>query len=71
MQNKKMSIIEATVNTTTGYFLNILTQHIVYTIFDISIKVEKYFIIGLIFFCVSISRNYLMRRIFNKIKKVK
>ena len=69
MQTKKMSIIEAIVNTTSGYFLNILTQRIVFPLFGMQVSLKENFIIGLIFFAVSISRNYLMRRIFNKIRK--
>jgi len=69
MQNKQWSIIESITNTTTGYFLNIITQILVLPLFNVDVTIRDNFMIGAIFFLVSFSRNYIMRRIFTKIKK--
>lgn len=65
MQSKKASMIEVCINTLAGYLIALLTQILIFPIFDIHISTGSSMIIAVIFTVISIVRSYVMRRIFN------
>lgn len=65
MQNKKISLLEATINTISGLVVSFIIQLIIYPVMDIPVRIEQNIIITLIFTIASIIRSYIIRRIFN------
>lgn len=68
-QSKKYSIIESLANTASGYVISTIVWIIIAPLYGINYTITKNMGITLIFTIVSIARNYVWRRIFNKIKK--
>lgn len=64
-QKKKHSIAEVLINTIVGYFVALITQIIVFPMFNIQVTYHQQFLISLIFTIVSIVRGYFIRRLFN------
>ena len=69
MQDKKQSMVEAVGNTVIGLVVSVVIQLIIYPTLNIDVSIEQNFILTSVFFLVSIARNYLTRRLFNKIFK--
>ncbi len=65
MQSKKNSLIESFTNVMVGYGIAIVSQLIIFPIFDIHITLSENFLIGLWFTIISIIRSYIIRRWFN------
>ena len=65
LQSKKASFGEAVTNTVIGYGLAIVTQLIVFPLFDIEVNIAENMAIAFIFSAVSIARSYVIRRLFN------
>ena len=66
MQSRKRSLTEAITNTALGYLVALATQYTVFPLFDIQISHGDHFGIAAIFTVVSIARNYIVRRGFNR-----
>lgn len=64
-QKKSISFLEVFLNTIIGYAVAILTQLVVFPLFDINITHSQNLLMGLVFTIVSIVRSYLLRRFFN------
>ena len=64
-QSKKMSTVEVLVSTLIGAIISLITQVIVFPIFDIRTTITVNLWIWFIFTVVSIVRGYLIRRLFN------
>ena len=64
-QKKKHTIIETCIGTALGYTVAIMTQRIVFPIFDIHVSHSENFLIAGIFTVVSLIRGYYVRRLFN------
>ena len=69
MQTHKFSLIESVMNTLTGLLVSFCIQLIIYPVMNIPVRLEQNIIITLVFTGASIIRGYIIRRIFNKIKK--
>jgi hypothetical protein len=69
MQSKKMSLIETITNVTAGYLVALLSQILIFPLFGIKATIQDNLMIGLWFTIISIIRSYVLRRIFNRIKK--
>ena len=63
-----MSFVEAIANVGVGYILAVLTQVIVFPLFDIRTSLSDSLIIGMFFTAVSIVRSYALRRLFETTK---
>lgn len=63
-QTKLGSFVEAIINVGSGFLLALLTQLIVFPIFDIDVNFHKQLGIAAIFTGISIARTYLWRRAF-------
>lgn len=66
-QTKNKSIIEAVTNTVVGLLTSFLIQMIIYPLMGIPVSFEQNIIITTIFFIVSFTRSYALRRLFNRI----
>ena len=65
MQTKKMSLIETIVSVAIGYIVALLSQIVVFPLFDIEVSLIDNLLIGLLFTVISIIRGYFVRRLFN------
>jgi hypothetical protein len=66
-QSKKQSLIESVVNVLTGYFIALISQIIVFPFFDIHVDFGQGALLAAVFTVISLSRTYVVRRIFNKL----
>ncbi len=70
MQTKTQSLIESVVNVLIGYTVALLSQLLIFPMFDIHVTFTDNLLIGLWFTVISIMRSYTIRRWFNaKIKR--
>jgi len=69
MQSKKFSLIESISNVIIGYLVALISQLLVFPLFKINVSLKTNIYIGLWFTGISIVRSYILRRIFNKIKR--
>jgi hypothetical protein len=69
MQTKKYSAIEAVTNTLTGLVVSFVIQLIIYPAMGIPVRLSQNVIITAVFTLTSIGRGYIVRRVFNKIRK--
>jgi len=67
MQSKYHSFLESFTNVVIGYLVAIISQLVIFPLFDINIPIADNLLIGLYFTGISLIRNYTIRRIFNKI----
>ena len=65
MQSKKMSLIETIVSVLIGYVVSIISQLLLFPMFNIEVSLTDNLLIGLFFTAISIIRGYLVRRLFN------
>lgn len=70
MQTKKQSLIESLVNVTIGFLITVVSLHIIFPLVGIENNSGKNIIITLYLTILSILRNYVLRRYFNK-KQIK
>ena len=68
MQSNWMSFVEAVTNIAVGYGIAVLTQVIVFPLFGLHASLRDNLVIGSIFTCVSLSRSFLLRRVFENLK---
>lgn len=65
MQTKKNSLIESVTNVAVGYVIAILSQLIIFPLFNVNVSFLNNLLIGVWFTIISIIRSYTIRRIFN------
>ena len=66
MQTKYQSLIESLINILIGYLTALLSQLLIFPLFDIYVTFQDNLLIGLYFTIISLIRSYLVRRYFNK-----
>lgn len=66
MQTKTHSLIESLTNVAIGYVVALLSQIVVFPMFNIYVPLSDNLLIGLWFTVISIFRSYVVRRYFNK-----
>jgi hypothetical protein len=69
MQSKKFSLLESVVNVIVGFFISLISQIIIFAMYDVHFSLQTNMLMGLWFTIISIIRSYTLRRIFNKIKE--
>jgi len=69
MQSKKFSLIESISNVCIGYFVALISQLIIFPLFGLNVTFQDNILIGLWFTLISICRSYILRRVFNKIRR--
>ena len=66
MQTKYQSLIESLTNILIGYLTALLSQVLIFPLFNIDVSFQDNLLIGLYFTIISLLRSYLVRRYFNK-----
>ena len=66
MQTKYQSLIESLTNILIGYLTALLSQVLIFPLFNIYVTFQDNLLIGLYFTIISLIRSYLVRRYFNK-----
>jgi hypothetical protein len=69
-QSRRMSLVEATTNVIIGYILAILTQMAVFPLFGLEAALGEHLAIGLAFVGVSLIRGYVLRRMFERFRRL-
>lgn len=70
MQTKLESLKESFVNILIGYITALLSQLLIFPLFNIHVTFGENLLIGLYFTVISLIRSYLVRRYYNnKLKK--
>lgn len=67
-QSRKASALEALANVALGYVFAILTQMLVFPVFDLKVTLGENLSIGLAFVGVSLLRSYVLRRLFERFR---
>ncbi len=71
MQSKKQSLIECTLNISSGLIISILLwYYIISPVFKIDSSIKDTILITAIFTVVSIVRSYMWRRLFNRRRRL-
>ena len=65
MQSRAQSLLEAFLNTASGFALSLLTQWLVFPWFNLHPSLRENLALTAIFTIVSIVRSYIWRRLFN------
>jgi hypothetical protein len=65
MQSRLSSFIESIVNIAIGYFVALISQIVVFPLFDIHVSLSTNLGIGAWFTAISLVRSYVIRRWFN------
>lgn len=68
MQSRKHSLLEALLNTGSGFITSLLTQWLVFPWFNLYPSFQENLGITAIFTIVSIVRSYVWRRVFNTLQ---
>ena len=63
-QTRKHSFIESCVNIIVGFIVSLVSQIVIFPLFNIHIEFKDNILIGLYFTVISIVRSYLLRRYF-------
>ena len=71
MQTKLESLKESIVNILIGYTTALISQILIFPIFDIEVTLSENLLIGFYFTIISLIRSYLVRRYFNNKIKTK
>lgn len=66
MQTRRSSLLEAFLNTFSGYVISVFVQLLVFPWYGINLSLGDNLAIVAIFTAVSIVRSYLWRRLFNR-----
>ena len=69
MQTKFQSLLESFINILIGYFTALLSQILIFPLFNIYVSTQDNLLIGFYFTIISLIRSYLIRRYFNKKSK--
>ena len=67
-QSRRMSLVEAVTNVVVGFAVALLTQIIVFPLFDVAVTLGENLVIGSIFTTISICRSFALRRVFEAIR---
>jgi hypothetical protein len=65
-QSKKSSLVKSIVNTFVGYIITLIFSPLIYWICDIEMSYGQMTLVTILFTILSIARNYVIRRTFNK-----
>ncbi|WP_082844491.1 hypothetical protein [Ralstonia mannitolilytica] len=65
-QSRAGSLLESLTNVAIGYAVALLSQVVIFPLYDIHVPMSTNIAIGLWFTAVSITRSYVLRRWFNR-----
>ena len=67
-QSRLMSLVEAGANVIVGYAVAVFTQMLVFPLFGLRTTTRENLAIGAVFTVVSLTRSYVLRRAFERLK---
>lgn len=67
MQLRRHSLLEACINTSSGFVVSLAAGYLIYPLVGIPISHSQNLILVIFFTFISIARSYLWRRLFNKL----
>jgi len=65
MQSRRHSLLEAVINTASGFIISLVVTEFLFPVFDLHPSFAANFSITTIFTIISVIRSYICRRIFN------
>jgi hypothetical protein len=71
MQSRLQSFIESVANVAIGFLVALASQLVIFPVFDIKVSLSENLAIGAFFTVISIVRSYVVRRVFNRIHRIK
>lgn len=66
MQTRTQSFIESITNIIIGYIVSLISQIIIFPLFNINVPLSDNLLIGAYFTVISLARSYLLRRYYNR-----
>lgn len=69
MQTKRQSLVEASTSVAIGYVIMTFAQILIYPRYGMVVELSDHLQIGLIFTSISLTKGYLVRRLFNRFNK--
>ncbi len=69
-QSRLMSLVESVANVVVGYGVAVVTQIVVFPVFGLHTTLAQNLKMGAVFTFVSIARSYLLRRLFERLRRV-
>lgn len=69
-QSRLMSLVEAVANVIVGYGVAVVTQIVIFPIFGLHTTLAQKLKMGAVFTLVSIARSYVLRRLFERLRRV-
>lgn len=66
MQTKKQSFIESLTNVSVGFIITIVSLHLIFPLLGIESHAGKNILITIYLTVLSVLRNYILRRYFNR-----
>lgn len=67
-QSRLMSLVESLANVLVGYGVAVLTQVLVFPLFDLHVPLSDNLLIGTVFTGVSLVRSFVLRRSFEALR---
>lgn len=68
-QSRKMSAAEVAASTAIGYVVAVCSQQVIFPLFGVYVPFHDNLLMGLFFTVISVIRGYIVRRVFNAIKR--
>lgn len=69
MQSRRWSLIEAVANVLVGLGVSLVSQLVIFHLYGVELSLAQNLKIVLWFTLISIVRSYILRRVFNRIRK--
>ena len=69
-QSRAMSLAEAVANVIVGYGIAVITQILIFPVFGLHTTLAQNLKMGAVFTVVSIARSYVLRRLFERLRRV-
>lgn len=67
-QSRVMSLVESVANMVVGYGVAVVTQILIFPIFGLHTTLAQNLKMGMVFTVVSITRSYVLRRLFERLR---
>ena len=68
-QSRAMSLAEAVANVIVGYGIAVVTQILIFPVFGLHTTLAQNLKMGAVFTLVSIARSYVLRRLFERLRR--
>ena len=69
-QSRAMSLVESLADVIVGYGVAVVTQILIFPVFGLHTTLAQNLKMGAVFTLVSIARSYVLRRVFERLRRV-